>query len=211
MGKPYSPFFPDNRIVVATRNQGKLREFRSLLEPSGLDVICLSDLLIRKEVEETGSSFSENARLKARSYSEETELTVLADDSGLEVFALGGRPGVASARYAGPEASDEGRIHKLLSELELTRSGRQARFVCALALARRGRILLETEGECLGEIVREPRGTNGFGYDPIFYFPEMGKTMAELSDDQKNTISHRARSIRSLLAKLGQPIPSIQE
>jgi XTP/dITP diphosphohydrolase len=203
-----SSWFPQNRIVVATRNRGKLREFRALLEPSGFEVICLSDLAILKDVDETGSTFAENARLKACCFSEETDLAVLADDSGLEVFALGGKPGIASARYAGPGASDGDRIYKLLSELELIQGGRQARFVCALALAQGGTILLETEGECRGEIVPEPHGANGFGYDPIFYFPQLGKTMAELTDDQKNTISHRARSVQSLLVKLGRPLSS---
>jgi len=193
---------PGGRIVIATRNRGKLREFRALLEPAGLEVAGLAELGINGDVDETGSSFVENARLKAISYSQETDFAVLADDSGLEIFSLAGRPGVASARYAGAGASDADRIRKVLAELEQAGGPRAARFVCALSLARRGAVLLETEGECRGEIVPEPRGTGGFGYDPIFLFPDLGKTMAELDEDQKNRISHRARALQSLLALL---------
>lgn len=189
------------RIVLATRNHGKLREFRSLLQPAGWEMVGLSDLSIMKNVPETGSSFAENARLKALAYAEETDLPVLADDSGLEVFALGGRPGITSARYAGPGASDQDRIGRLLSELDRLRADRAARFVCALALARRGVVIMEAEGECRGEIAREPRGTQGFGYDPVFWFPELGKTFAELDEAEKNQHSHRARAVRALLAK----------
>jgi XTP/dITP diphosphohydrolase len=196
-------FIPRGRIIIATRNRGKLREFRALLKPSGLEATCLADLAIDRDVDETGSSFMENARLKAVSYSRETDFAVLADDSGLEIFSLDGRPGIASARYAGAGASDADRIRKVLAELEQAGRPRAARFVCALSLARRGEVLLETEGQCRGEIVPEPRGTGGFGYDPIFLFPDLGKTMAELAEDQKNRISHRARALQSLLALLG--------
>ncbi len=189
------------RIVLATRNHGKLREFRSLLQPAGWDLIGLSDLLINQDVPETGGSFAENARLKALAYSEATDLPVLADDSGLEVFALGGRPGIESARYAGPGASDYDRISKLLAELERARADRSARFICTLALARRGVVILEAEGECHGEIACEPRGTRGFGYDPVFWFPDLGKTFAELDETEKNQYSHRAHAVRALLIK----------
>jgi len=191
-------------IVIATRNPGKLREFRALLEPAGLEISGLADLGIQTEVDEIGESFSANARIKALGYSHETGLPVLADDSGLEVFSLGGRPGVASARYAGPGASDEDRVRKLLAELESASGPRAARFVCALALARKGLVLHEAQGECRGEIAREPRGSNGFGYDPIFLFPELGRTLAELSEDEKNLISHRAVAIRNFLAHFGR-------
>jgi XTP/dITP diphosphohydrolase len=192
------------KMVLATRNPGKLREFRVLLAPSGWTPLGLSDLTIGKDVAETGSSFAENARLKAIGYSQETDLPVLADDSGLEVFSLGGRPGIESARYAGPGASDADRVQKLLTELRQAGSDRSARFTCALALAQRGAIVLETEGECRGEIAQKPRGTHGFGYDPIFWFPDLGKTFAELNEEEKNRHSHRAHAVRALLVILGQ-------
>ena len=196
---------PSSKIVLATHNLGKLREFGALLEPAGFETIGLSDLSISRTVAETGGSFAENARLKALAYTEVTDLPVLADDSGLEVFALGNRPGIESARYAGPGASDHDRVRKLLAELERTRVDRAARFVCALALARHGAVIQEAEGECHGEIAHEPRGTNGFGYDPIFWFPDLRKTFAELDDAEKNQYSHRAHAVNALLAKLSPP------
>ena len=189
-------------MVLATRNRGKLREFRVLLEPRGWQVLGLDDIGIEKDVAETGASFAENARLKAVSYSMGTDLPVLADDSGLEVFSLDGRPGIRSARYAGPHASDSDLIRKLLLELDQTGGARAARFVCALALAQLGAVVLETEGECRGEIAREPRGNNGFGYDPIFFLPELGRTYAQLDEEEKNRCSHRARAVAALLAGL---------
>ena len=140
--------------------------------------------------------------MKAIACSHDVRLPVLADDSGLEVDALGGRPGIYSARYAGPGASDSDRIRKLLQELESNGGGRKARFVCALALARDGTLLLEAQGECAGIIARTPSGSNGFGYDPVFFFPELGKTYAELDEAEKNRHSHRARAVRSLLDKI---------
>ncbi len=190
------------QLVIATRNAGKIREFRDLLLPLKSDVLSLTDLGINTEIEEAGNTFAENARLKATAYSRLTQMPVLADDSGLEVKALGGRPGVHSARYAGPGASDADRIRKLLDELGKTGGSREARFVCLLALAQNGALLLETEGECRGIIAEEPRGTNGFGYDPVFYFPKLGRTYAELSAEEKNKYSHRARAVSSLLSKI---------
>jgi XTP/dITP diphosphohydrolase len=189
-------------IVIATRNAGKLREFRSLLASLGSRILSLNDLSLDVELEESGDSFVENARLKAAGYSCLTKYPVLADDSGLEVEALGGRPGIHSARYAGPGASDSDRISKLLGELENRGSNRNARFVCALALAQDGVLLLEAEGECRGIIAKGPSGTNGFGYDPVFLFPELGKTYAELSEPEKNQYSHRSRATASLLDQL---------
>ncbi len=189
-------------IVVATRNAGKLREFRSLLAATGWQVLGLVEAGIPVDAEETGSTFADNARQKALAYSLETDLPVLADDSGLEVFALGGRPGVHSARYAGDGASDAGRIEKLLVELRDVAGGRDARFVCALALARRGRLIVEVEGECRGVVTDAPRGTQGFGYDPVFLFPELGRTYAELSAEEKNRVSHRALAVAALLQRL---------
>lgn len=202
---------PDSpTIVIATRNAGKLREFRSLLEPARLAALSLREVGIDMDFEETGSSFAENARLKALAYSEHTGLPVLADDSGLEVFALDRRPGIYSARYAGPNATDEQRIRKLLAELDARGGERAARFVCALALARRGRLLIESEGECRGVICSAPRGSNGFGYDPVFLFAELGSTYAELSEEEKNRVSHRAHAVRALCAQLDPGILGLQ-
>jgi XTP/dITP diphosphohydrolase len=189
-------------IVIASRNSGKLREFRNLLLPLKSNVINLNDIPITDDFEESGKTFAENARLKAIACSHLTQFTVLADDSGLEVEALGGRPGIHSARYAGPGASDSDRVRKLLEELERASGGRDARFVCALALAQGGRLLQESEGECRGTIAKEPRGENGFGYDPVFFFPLLGKTFAQLSEAEKNRYSHRARAVASLLQKI---------
>ncbi len=186
-------------IVVATRNAGKLREFRNLLLPLKCKVLSLTDLSIGEEFEETGQTFAENARLKALAYSRLCRFPVLADDSGLEVEALGGEPGIRSARYAGPGASDSDRIRKLLRELIRTDGKREARFVCALALARDGALLQESQGECRGLIIDEPRGTNGFGYDPVFLFLELDKTFAELNEIEKNQYSHRARAVADLI------------
>ena len=195
------------RIIIATRNKGKLREFRTLLGPLQSEILSLTDLSIDAEFEESGSTFAENARLKALEYSRLTPLPVLADDSGLEVFALGGRPGIYSARYAGPGASDADRVRKILEEIQPFGSRRDARFVCALALAQSGNVLLETGGECRGIIAEQPRGSNGFGYDPIFLFPELGKTYAELSAAEKNRHSHRSRATASLIEFLQRTEP----
>jgi XTP/dITP diphosphohydrolase len=191
-----------NKLVLATHNQGKLREFRTLLEPKGWVLLGLKDLEIHKDHEETGDTFAENARLKALAYSGETDLPVLADDSGLEVFALDGRPGVLSARYGGPGTTDEERNRKLLQELRESGGNRECRFVCALALTLRGSVLIEVEGESRGEIAQEPRGESGFGYDPIFLLPGEGRTYAELGPAIKNQTSHRARAIDLLLSAL---------
>ncbi len=207
-------------MLLATRNRGKLREFQALLAPAGWEVIDLQALDLSQHAdepnlesrisqspdhfEETGDSFGENARLKALHYSRMSDLPVLGDDSGLEVFSLGGRPGIHSARYAGMEASDADRIRKLLAELQPDRADRTARFVCSLALAQWGTVLQEAEGECRGEIALEPKGTGGFGYDPIFFLPEFGCSMAELPEEEKNRISHRARAVASLLAKIAR-------
>jgi len=197
--------FQPSTIVIATRNRGKLREFRSLLSPSGLTLLSLEDAGLDGDFEETGNSFAENARLKALAWSGRSEYPVLADDSGLEVFALERRPGIYSARYAGPGASDADRIAKLLEEIKGIGGDRSARFVCALALAHRGALMIETEGECRGVIAESPRGCNGFGYDPVFLFPELGRTYAELSEQEKNRHSHRANAILALCARMALP------
>lgn len=187
-------------MLIATHNPGKIREYRALLQNTNDDIVGLDDLGITHDVDETGMSFAENALLKARAFALVTGQVALADDSGLEVDALGGRPGVRSARYAGPNATDEDRYRKLLSELDgVAPELRQARFRCAIAVAwPDGRCVLTT-GTCEGMIAMQPRGTNGFGYDPVFFVPEYRSSMAELSDEVKNTLSHRARAARALL------------
>ncbi len=203
-------------LLIATYNRGKLAEYAELLREVPVELVSLADLGIELEVAETGATFAENALLKARAFCDATGLVTVADDSGLEVDALQGAPGVYSARYAGPGASDEDRYRKLLEELEdIPRSERTARFRCVIAIAwPDGRRAL-TEGAIEGEIACAPRGEHGFGYDPVFYLPDRGCTMAELPPEIKNQISHRAVAARALAALLarcsetnGRPAPS---
>ena len=186
------------RLCVATTNQGKQREFTELLGDWPGEIVCPHDIGLDIEVEETGASFAEIAAQKARAYAQATGLPALADDSGLEVDALGGAPGIYSARYAGPGSSDEDRYRKLLSELgERSFEDRTARFRCAVAIAQPDGRVDVAEGTCEGVITFGPRGENGFGYDPVFYIPERGCTMAQLPAATKNQISHRARAFQA--------------
>jgi XTP/dITP diphosphohydrolase len=188
------------RLLVATANPGKLREFAAALEPAGIDVVGLEALEDREPVEETGRTFEENARLKAEAYSSRTDLPVVADDSGLEVDALDGAPGVLSARYGGADLTDPERCSVLLRALAaLPNEPRTARFRCVLALARGGRTLAAFEGTAEGRILEAPRGENGFGYDPVFFHEEAGRTFAELTTAEKERLSHRGAAIRALL------------
>jgi XTP/dITP diphosphohydrolase len=191
------------RLLIATTNPGKVREYQALLNGLSLDLIGLNEVGITSEIEETGATYEENAELKARTYASMCGLLTLADDSGLEVDALDGRPGVYSARYAEDNAQ---RIQKLLAELQnVPDSQRTARFQCAIALAwPDGHVEIST-GSCEGRIDHEPHGANGFGYDPIFYMPEYHATLAELPRDFKNAVSHRAHAVRqarTILARL---------
>ena len=190
-------------LLVATRNRGKLRELASLLSDVPMKLLSLDEAGVEGEVEETGATFEENAVLKATAYARSSGLTTLADDSGLEVDALGGEPGVRSARYAGPDADDGARVRLLLSKLSETPSGRrQARFRCAMAVASPNGSARTFAGECEGIIADAPRGRNGFGYDPAFLFPETGRTMAELSSEEKDAVSHRGMAARRAAAAL---------
>lgn len=183
------------RLLMATHNRGKVAEFRELFAGLPLDLVTLDDAGIRGDVEETGSSYAENARIKALEYARQSGLLTLADDSGLEVDALGGQPGVRSHRFAGENKTDAERVAFLLDKLrEVPHSQRTARFRCAIAIADPQGRVRECSGECEGRIRFEPRGSNGFGYDPIFDLPDRGMTMAELPDAEKNKISHRARA-----------------
>jgi XTP/dITP diphosphohydrolase len=189
-------------LLVASSNQGKLREYRALTEPAGasveLAVIPRFDSLA--VFEEIWPTFAENAAGKALHYSRFAEGMVIADDSGLVVPALGGAPGVQSARYAGPEASDADRIRKLLGELRGKKGEeRRARFVCVVAVAESRKVHGLFSASVEGILLEEPRGQEGFGYDPIFFFPALGKTYAEISRQEKNAHSHRGKAFRKAL------------
>ncbi len=187
------------RLLIATHNRGKLREYRHLLEDLPVDLTYLDDVGIQEDVPETGSTFEENAVQKARAYAAMSGMLTLADDSGLEVDALNGAPGVRSARYAGPHAGDQERIDKVLRALAgLPPQKRQARFRCVIAVATPEGEVYTAEGTVEGVIVERPRGNHGFGYDPIFLLPDRGQTMAELPPEEKNRISHRARAAAAI-------------
>jgi XTP/dITP diphosphohydrolase len=188
-------------LLIATTNRGKLAEIRGMLAGLPFDVVALSDLPDIAEPEETGETFEANARQKAVYYAAASGLLTVAEDSGLEIDALDGAPGVHSARWHGSDyAVKFQRIYELLDARGVATS--PARFVCALALARGGRVLFEARGTVEGEIAREPRGTHGFGYDPIFYYPPYGCTLGELEDDQKRAVSHRGAAFYQLAAHL---------
>ena len=195
------------KLLLATNNKGKVREYRSLLSGVPFELVTMAEAGIDTVVSEDGESLEENARLKARVLSRESGLVALADDSGLEIDALGGEPGCRSARYAGEGASDKELINYLLARLkDIPSEQRSARFRCVIAVAAPDGREGICDGECRGFITLEPGGREGFGYDPIFYIPEAGKTMAELSPADKNSISHRghaAKGVPSLLAELG--------
>ena len=194
------------KLLLATNNKGKVNEYRSLLSGVDFELVSLTEVGISTVVDETGKSFEENARLKATVYAKESGLLSLADDSGLEVHALGGEPGIMSARYAGEGASDEDRVTYLLSRLvSVPWEKRAARFRCVIAVATPDGQVGLSEGECRGMIAFAPRGEHGFGYDPVFYFPELDKTMAELPPETKNRISHRARAATQVPALLLRP------
>lgn len=188
-------------VVLATGNQGKVREFSKLLEGVFEKVISLKELDNPPEVIEDGITFRDNALKKAREIAQFSGKLSLADDSGLEVDALNGEPGVYSARYSGPGATDQSNIDKLLLELG-DNPNRKARFVCVLALVDHNGEELVVEGFCEGEILQEPRGEGGFGYDPVFYLPDRKLTMAEIDPEIKNQISHRSAALAKLKLKL---------
>ncbi len=191
------------RIVLATRNPGKVAELARLLAGTGITVVSLAEFPAAPEVEETGATFAANALLKAQAAAVHTGLVALADDSGLEVDALAGRPGVYSARFAGPHASDEDNNQKLISLLTAVPIARRtARFRSAVAIVTPDGRSEVTDGACKGSILHGPRGTDGFGYDPLFLVPELGKTFAELTMEEKNRISHRGRALRRALQLL---------
>ncbi len=194
------------KILVATNNVGKMREIRALFQDWEVELLTPGQVGLDLEVDETGQTYAENAALKAAAFAKASGLPTLADDSGLEVDALDGRPGVHSARFSPkPKASDADRRALLLEHLQGYPRPWLARFRCVVALALPDKEIHFAEGVCPGEIIPEERGTNGFGYDPIFWISDLGRTMAELSMDEKNRLSHRARAVRAaqpILAEL---------
>lgn len=183
------------KLLIATNNKGKLREYCSLLSGIPFELVSLDDVGMEDVPEETGETMEENARIKATAAAAKSGLLTLADDSGLEVDALGGEPGVRSARYAGENATDADRVQFLLAKLsDVPMSRRSARFLCVIAVSTPSGEVSVVEGECGGVIAMAPVGQHGFGYDPVFIVPELGKTMAELSAEDKDRISHRAKA-----------------
>jgi XTP/dITP diphosphohydrolase len=185
------------KLLVATTNPGKRREIEEILHGAPVTLVSLADFPEIADPEETGATFAENARLKALYYAEATGLPSVADDSGLEIEALDNQPGVHSARWHGTDYGIKFRkIFELLDRQGLATS--PARFVCHVALAHGGRVLFEADGTVTGEITREPRGTHGFGYDPIFFYPPLGVTLAEIEQAHKRTVSHRGKAFGEL-------------
>ena len=189
---------PPRQLLVATTNQGKLREIRTLMIGVPVALVSLTALPPVEEPEETGTTFEENARLKARYYAERSGMPTVAEDSGLVIDALGGEPGVRSARFLRADASYPERFAEIFARLR-QRPGepRTARFVAALACVNDGRVVYETTGRVEGEIADAPRGTGGFGYDPIFYYPPYGRTLAEVGELEKVAIAHRGVAFRA--------------
>ena len=189
------------RFVLATHNPGKLREMGEILKDFGIEVVSPKDLGITVDVEETGSTFAENAMLKAKAICKAADLPAIADDSGLCVDALNGAPGVYSARYGGEGLDDRGRYMLLLSSLRGAPT-RAAHFACAVACAFPNGDTLTAEGRCDGSIAYAPLGEGGFGYDPVFLLPGTGKTFGQLTQEEKSAVSHRGRALKDFAGKL---------
>ena len=190
-------------LLIATRNAGKLEEISRLIAGAPIQTVSLADVGVDREVDETGETFEANSTLKASTYARLSGLPTLADDSGLEVDALGGEPGVRSSRYAGDDATDADRVAFLLGRLQNEGRGPwRARFRCVIAIAWRHDDVELHAGVCEGMIIDTPRGSNGFGYDPVFLIPDLGRTMAELSSVEKNRVSHRGMAVRKAATAL---------
>ena len=193
------------KLLIATKNLGKTAEIKALLGlalQKSVKVLTLTDMPPTSLPRETGSTFEENAKIKGLHYADKLKMLCIADDSGLSVEALGGRPGVNSARFAGEEATDQENIALLLDRLFNRPKPWKASFVCVAVATLPGRVVAMAQGIVHGEIVTEPRGIRGFGYDPVFLVSSLGKTMAELSGEEKNRISHRGVAMRSLIAQM---------
>ena len=191
-------------ILVATQNEKKKAEIKEILKGvPGILLRGIEDFPFLPEMEETGNTFQENAIKKATTLAKACNTWAMADDSGLEIDALNGRPGIFSCRYAGPNATDEMNIQKVLSELKgVSKERRTARFICSIALASPDELFFAVEGRCEGFITEEPKGKNGFGYDPIFYIPDYDKTFAELNSSIKSRISHRAKALEQFKERI---------
>ena len=190
-------------LLIATRNAGKLEEISRLIAGAPIQTVSLADVGVDREVDETGETFEANSTLKASTYARLSGLPTLADDSGLEVDALGGEPGVRSSRYAGDDATDADRVAFLLGRLQNEGRGPwRARFRCVIAIAWRHDDVELHAGVCEGMIIDTPCGSNGFGYDPVFLIPDLGRTMAELSSAEKNRVSHRGMAVRKAATAL---------
>ncbi len=192
------------KVVLASKNQHKLVEISKITEKFGFELVLQSQLGVDIDVEETGSTFEENSYIKAKAVMEATGLPALADDSGIAVDALNGEPGIYSARYGfDPTLDDWGRLQLLLKNAQDIPDGqRQAQFVCVITMVTPEGQTVQARGEIHGQLTREPRGENGFGYDPIFYYPPMGKTTAEMTAEEKNQVSHRANALNVFYNKL---------
>ena len=192
------------KVVLASKNKHKLIEISKITEQFGFELVMESELGLDIDVEETGSSFEENSFLKADAVMKATGLPALADDSGIAVAALNGEPGIYSARYGFDDSLDDwGRLKLLLKNTEQVPDGkRQAQFVCVITMVTPDGNVIQARGEIHGELLREPRGENGFGYDPIFYYPPLGMTTAQMSPEDKNRVSHRANALRAFYEKL---------
>lgn len=197
------------RFILASNNEGKLRELREILSAHGAEVVSQREAGLCLEAEENGATFAENAVIKANAACIASGEPAIADDSGLCVDALGGAPGVRSARYGGPGLSDDDRTELLLKNLENVEQ-RGAKFVSSIACVFPNGDVLRAEGECRGEITRAPVGDGGFGYDPVFYIPEKGKTMAELLPEEKNSISHRGAALEKFEKKLDEYLKGLE-
>lgn len=188
------------KIIAATKNKNKLREFGEILK--GFEIVSQEEAGVDIDVEETGETFEENSLLKAKAIFEATGIPAIADDSGLCVDALGGKPGIYSARYGGEGLDDEGRVELLLENMkDVPDDKRSARFVCVITLVSKDGIIT-ARGECEGKIDYAPRGENGFGYDPVFFVEQFGKTTAQISPEEKNAISHRGKALKIFAKKL---------
>ena len=192
------------KLVLASKNPHKLVEISKITEKFGFELVLQSELGVDIDVEENGTTFEENSLIKAKAVMEATDLPALADDSGIAVEALNGEPGVYSARYGfDPSLDDWGRLLLLLKNMEQVPEGsRQAKFVCVITMVTPDGQVIQARGEAHGELLRQAVGTGGFGYDPIFYYPPLGKTFAELSPDEKNQVSHRAEALKRFNKKL---------
>ena len=192
------------KVVLASKNRHKLEEISKITEKFDMELVLQSELGVDIDVEETGTTFEENSFLKAEAVMKATGLPALADDSGIAVDALNGEPGVYSARYGFDDTlNDWGRLELLLKNTEQVPDGqRQAQFVCVITMVTPEGLTIQARGEIHGELTREPKGENGFGYDPIFYYPPLGKTTAELSPEEKNQVSHRANALKIFYEKL---------